>query len=194
MLTVQDRALYEKISILKNQGNDPHRSYWHTMIGYNYRMTNISAAIGLAQMEQADEILQKKRTVALAYHECLRGLPLQTHQEDPDYVHSFWMFSVLLDHPKDRDPLRDFLSSAGIETRPFFHPIHHLPMYKKIASGKSCKTAENISARGINLPSFPDLTQSEVEFICQQIAIYFHQKASRLSDAADMPEALQTST
>jgi len=194
MLTVQDRALYEKISILKNQGNDPLRSYWHTMIGYNYRMTNLSAAIGLAQIEQANEILQKKRTIAIWYQERLKGLPLQTHQEDPDYVHSFWMISILLDQPKDRDLLRDFLLSVGIETRPFFYPIHYLPMYKNIASGKSCRTAENISARGINLPSFPDLTQSEVEFICEQIAIYFRQKTSRLSDAAVMPEALLMST
>jgi len=193
MVVVRDPSLYQKISILKNQGNDPERSYWHTLVGYNYRMTNLSAAIGLAQLEQANIILQKKRNLALQYTKQLRDLPLQMHQEDPDCIHSHWMISILLDEAKHRNPLRDYLSSVGIETRPFFHPIHRLPMYETIESGKSCTIAENISSRGVNLPSFPDLTEAEVIFICDQITNYFVNHLSFSSDAAGMLEVLQMS-
>lgn len=194
MLVVKDPALYKKISILKNQGNDPSRPYWHTMIGYNYRMTNIAAAIGLAQLEQASEILKKKRLLAKKYENLLKGLPLQVHREDPNYTHSYWMISILLNDAKHRDPLYHYLSACGIETRLFFHPIHCLPMYEKIPSGPSCKIAMDISARGLNLPSFPELTELEVAFICEHIAKYYHQNLSSSSDAEATPEAWLLST
>jgi perosamine synthetase len=196
MITVRDKSLYQKISILKNQGGDPERTYWHSTIGYNYRMTNLSAAIGLAQIEQAASILKKKRILAQKYREGLRNLPLQMHEENPGCVHSHWMVSILLHKAKHRDPLRRYLSSVGIETRPFFHPIHRLPMYENIESGKSCPVAENLSSRGINLPSFPDLTDFEVSFICEQVAQYFTdiQNLWRFSAVEGTPEALPMST
>ncbi|HSX38525.1 MAG TPA: DegT/DnrJ/EryC1/StrS aminotransferase family protein [Chlamydiales bacterium] len=193
MVVCKDFNLYNKLSSLKNQGNDSIRSYWHTQIGYNYRMTNLSAAIGLAQIEQAPEILKKKRMLAHQYQDRLQGLPLQIHQENRGYTHSYWMISILLNAAKDRDPLRSYLSSCGIETRNFFYPTHCLPMYEKAASGPSCKNAIDISCRGINLPSFPDLTDLEVTFICEQITRYYHQNLLSSSDAADMLEALQPS-
>lgn len=193
MVVLKDPHLYDRLSVLKNQGNDPLRPYWHTTIGYNYRMTNLAAALGLAQLEQALEILEKKRFHAKKYQELLKDLPLEVHGEEPGYTHSYWMISILLNDAKDRDPLCRHLASHGIETRIFFHPIHTLPMYEKIASGPSCKIAMDISSRGINLPSFPDLTELEVQFICEQIAMYY-QKTLFSLDAADMPEALLLST
>jgi perosamine synthetase len=188
MVVVNDQSLYKKLSILKNQGNDPQRLYWHTLLGYNYRMTNLAAAIGLAQIEKAEFILQKKRMLAKQYRQLLKGLPLQVQSEEPDYTHSYWMISIVLDDPRDRDPLRESLLSSGVETRSFFYPIHTLPMYDKIPSGASCSVAADISGRGINLPSFPDLTEHEVTFICEQIAKYY-QTLSSSSDAEDMLEA-----
>lgn len=188
MVVLQDPSLHEKLSILKNQGNDSSQPYWHTMVGYNYRMTNLAAGIGLAQLEQAPEILKKKRMLAKKYQDLLKGLPLQIHREDPDYTHSFWMISILLDDARDRDSLRDYLSSCGIETRSFFPSVHSFPMYEKNPSGPSCQTAMDISRRGINLPSFPDLTELEVKFICEQITKYYHQNLSSSSDAGDMLE------
>lgn len=193
MVVVQDPTLYSKICMLKNQGNDPNRTYWHTMLGYNYRMTNLAAAIGLAQMERIGEILQKKRNLAKSYREKLSHLPLQVHVEEKGYTHSHWMISILLNEAKDRDPLREYLLSAQIETRPFFHPIHHLPMYDQILSGSSCTIAEELSSRGMNLPSFPDLTEPEVTFICEQITQYYQSKLSSSSDVEDMLAALPMS-
>jgi perosamine synthetase len=191
MVVTQDPELFQKMSVLKNQGNDVSRSYWHTMIGYNYRMTNLSAAIGLAQIEQAQTILKKKRRIAEQYRYLLRELPVQVHNEDPGCTHSYWMISILAD---ERDSLRDFLANAGVETRPFFYPVHQLPMYTMMESGRSCPIAEQISARGMNLPSFPDLTQAEVEFICQQITAFYKQKQSSFSGVAGMREVLPLSS
>lgn len=173
MISTHDVALFEKICTLKNQGNDPTRSYWHTMIGYNYRMTNISAAIGLAQLEQAQDIIDRKRLVAKQYQKNLQGLPVRFHQESQGFFHSYWMVSIAVAEAADRDELRKFLASKGIETRPFFFPIHQLPMY---FNGQSCPVAEKISPCGMNLPSYPDLTSSEIDFICKEIAAYYHSK------------------
>lgn len=173
MLVMQDSSLHQKASILKGQGNDPGRTYWHSVIGYNYRMTNLAAAIGVAQLEYARQILQKKREIAEHYRSLLTGLPVAIHSEEPGYTHSYWMVSILVERESDRDALRAFLEKQGVETRPFFYPTHFMPMYRAIASGNTCKTAEKISARGINLPSFPELTTKEIEFICHRIRHYF---------------------
>ncbi|ODU59833.1 MAG: perosamine synthetase, partial [Comamonadaceae bacterium SCN 68-20] len=91
MVVAKEKALIEKAFHLKNQGVSQSREYWHDTVAYNYRMTNICAAIGLAQLEKADEIIAKKRQIAAWYREALNGLPLKTHDELPHTVHSFWM-------------------------------------------------------------------------------------------------------
>jgi len=156
---------------LKTQGVSPTREYWHDVVAYNYRMTNICAAIGLAQLERADSIIAKKREIAEWYRARLRGLPLRMHEETADAVHSFWLCSLVLDAAAHREPLRARLAAHGIETRPLFHPAHILP---HCATGQKFPVAESLSARGINLPSYPDLTQSQVWFICDEIHRYFH--------------------
>lgn len=133
-------------------------------------MTNICAAIGLAQLEQADTILKMKRRVAEWYRDGLKNLPLKTHDEIPDTKHSFWMCSITVDDAAYRQPLRDYLKTADIETRPLFYPAHTMP---------HCKTdgifpiAESLASRGINLPSYPELSQEQVSSICAEIHQYF---------------------
>ena len=151
-------------------------------------MTNIAAAIGLAQIEQVALILEKKRNLAERYRKLLQNLPLSVHEELSGYHHSYWMVSVILDRSEDRDLLRQHLLSCGIETRPFFFPLQHLPMYCHL---QKCPVAEDISARGLNLPSFPDLTDKELVFICDQIRYYYRTHSSCL-DAADTPAVLPT--
>lgn len=191
MVSTSSPELFQKLSILKNQGNSPTRTYWHERVGYNYRMTNLAAAIGLAQLEQAEEILSKKRALAELYKKNLQDLPVELHEESPGCHHSYWMISILTREAHLRDPLRDHLLSSGVETRPFFFPIHQLPMY---ASHAAFPIAEDLSARGINLPSFPTLSQQEVEFICTQIRTFYYSKISAYSDAEDTLEACVTSS
>lgn len=191
MVVTDDPALFQRVSLLKNQGNSPGRSYWHEEIGYNYRMTNLAAAIGLAQIEQTEVILQKKREIAIAYKERLDALPVDFHAESDKCKHSYWMVSVLAKDAALRDPLRDYLLACGIETRPLFVPINQLPIYQ--SKTYSCPIAEDLSSRGINLPSFPDLTIMEIDFICEQIKAFYCQKTLCYSAAADTLEVLPIS-
>ncbi len=170
MVVAKDIKTIQRAFHLKNQGVSQTREYWHDEVAYNYRMTNICAAIGLAQLENIDEILARKRQVALWYKDGLASLPLKTHNELPDTVHSFWMCSIALDDKNQRQPLRDFLKQQGIETRPVFYPSHTMP---HCATDGTFAVAESLSARGINLPSYPGLQRSEVEKIVGAIRHFF---------------------
>lgn len=156
---------------LKGQGLAKDREYWHDLIGYNYRMTNICAAIGCAQMEGIHEIIEKKREIANWYSKLLATCPVEMQIVQPKALHSYWMFSILTREAQFRDPLRLFLNERGVETRPLFYPIHQMEIYS--GSSGSFPIAESLSARGINLPSYPDLTKMDVEQICGDIHAYF---------------------
>lgn len=170
MVVTNDPDLNESVYRLKTQGVDPKREYWHDRLAYNYRMTNISAAIGYAQMQRINETLQKKKAVARFYEEHLLGLPLKTHKEQKGTTHSFWMCSLLLDDPSKRLALREHLKSFGIETRPFFHPSHTLPHLRE---EKCYPVAEKLGASGLNLPSYPELTKAQLLFIAEKVRAFF---------------------
>lgn len=167
MVVTDDETLYDRIVHFKGQGLAKHRQYWHDVIGYNYRMTNICAALGLAQLEQAELFLKQKRQLASWYRELLQDTPVVLHEEVGDVVHSFWMCSILVGDPAQRDPLRDALAEHGIETRPLFYPVHTMPMYAHKFQRHT--VAENLGWCGINLPSWPGLEKDKVEFICDKI-------------------------
>ena len=131
MVVTNDQTLYQRCVHFKGQGLAEHRQYWHDVIGFNYRMTNICAAIGLAQLEQADVFIAKKRQIADWYKNGLKDLPLVVHQEAQDCLHTYWMVNIVLDDDRQRDPLREHLASAGIEIRPMFYPVHTMPMYSQ---------------------------------------------------------------
>ncbi len=193
MVVSRKQEIHQKIQHLKGQGVSPSKAYWHDIIGYNYRMTNICAAIGLAQLELADSILARKREIAALYSRLLTELPITFHQEIGDVCHSYWMCSILTDDPSDRDPLREYLAERGVETRPFFYPVPHLPMYEE--KHGLYPIAESLSSRGINLPSYPELSAEEIGEIAALIRNYFvWKKDSFFSAAEDTAAALQTST
>ena len=171
MVVTNDKTLIERSRHFKGQGLAAHREYWHDVIGYNYRMTNIQAAIGLAQLERADEFIARKRTIAFRYAEKLTGLPVETHIEAPNTTHSYWMVSILVSHPEHREPLRNCLREAGIETRPLFYPVHTMPMHSK--NFRRHPVAEDLAWRGINLPSWPGLKDAEVDRVAALIGEYF---------------------
>ena len=173
MVVTKTKALHDKAYHLKTQGVSPEWEYWHDVVAFNYRMTNICAAIGLAQLEQADDIIRKKREIAEWYRQGLAGLPLTTHDEIDGTVHSYWMCSIALDAAEEREPLRNFLKECGVETRPVFHPAHTLPPY---AADTSFPIAESISARAMNLPSYPALSRPEVNDVCGLIRQFYQDK------------------
>jgi len=170
MVIAKEKSIIERAFHLKNQGVSASREYWHDSIAFNYRMTNICAAIGLAQLERAPATLEAKRVLGGLYQAELANLPLKTHDETAGVTHSYWMCSIAVDHQEDRQPLREHLKAAGIETRPVFHPAHHLPPY---ATGLHFPVAESLGARGINLPSYPTLSRESVFFITSKIREFF---------------------
>ncbi|WP_027216018.1 DegT/DnrJ/EryC1/StrS family aminotransferase [Butyrivibrio fibrisolvens] len=171
MVLTNDKTLFERALHIKGQGLAAHREYWHDIIGYNYRMTNIAAAIGLAQLEQVDTFVKRKIDIANIYKTQLETLPCKVHTSVGDVKHTYWMVSILCDKIEDRDKLRDFLKKKGIETRPTFYPIHTMPMYSE--KYQKLPIAEKLGWSGMNLPSFPGLKDEEVMFVCDSIKEYY---------------------
>jgi perosamine synthetase len=172
MITTNDEALYERAKFLRDHAMSKEKRYWHTEVGYNYRMTNIQAALGLAQLERIDEIIRKKRQIFEWYREYLKdiaGIKLNPEKEWAKNV--FWMVCLLVENFDEdkRDRFMRFLREKGIDTRPFFYPCSMMPMYKN--SKIKNKVSYEIYKKGIILPSGYNLTEEEVKWICQEIKI-----------------------
>lgn len=172
MVVTDDDELAHKVRQLKGQGMDPQRRYWFPIIGYNYRMTNIQAAIGLAQLEKVDWHIQQRCEIASWYCDRLRqvpGLILPVEREWAKNV--YWMFSIVLDEslPLSRDEVMVALQEKGIETRPFFHPMHTLPPYRNLAEKDHFSVVEELATRGINLPTWAGLPEEDVDFVCEAL-------------------------
>jgi perosamine synthetase len=171
MVVTNDALLHERAELLKKHAVSKEKEYWHNEIGFNYRMTNISAAIGVAQLEHADTIISKKRKIACLYTELLDRVPVKPHREHEGTVHSYWMYSIMTENEKTRNSLRKFLSEYGIETRPTFYPVHTLPMFRN--EKKRYPVSEELAIRGMNLPSWPDLNEDDLIYVCDAIKKFY---------------------
>ncbi|MGD1075620.1 MAG: DegT/DnrJ/EryC1/StrS family aminotransferase [Thermodesulfovibrionales bacterium] len=173
MVVTDDPVRAERIRRLKGQGVDPKRRYWFPIVGYNYRMTNIQAAIGLAQLENISWHLQRRRELADLYHNHLSGLSdfLDLPVEKQWARHAYWMFSVILRDPvcMSRDRFTDALQKEGIETRPLFYPMHVLPPYRDSDSEDTFPVATHLASRGLNLPTHASLTEDDIVYITGRI-------------------------
>lgn len=171
MVLTNNKTLYERAAHIKGQGLAAHREYWHDIIGYNYRMTNIAAAIGLAQFEQINTFIDRKIEIAEIYKKELRGLPIKFHEPIGDVKHTYWMVSISCNNLEDREDLRKYLREKEIETRPTFYPVHTMPMYD--VKYQSLPVSEKLGWSGMNLPSYPGLKDEEVKYVCESIKEYF---------------------
>ncbi len=161
--------LAQKMKILRDHGEDPNRKYWYNVVGFNYRMTNLQAAIGVAQLEKLDNFIKIKRKIAKSYEKLLEDVKgISLPPEEPWAKNVYWMYSVLVedDYGLTRDELIKNYWEKNIETRPFFYPIHTLPPYK---SRESHPVAEKLSKEGLNLPSFIELKKEEIERVTEII-------------------------
>lgn len=166
MLTTNDGLLADRCRMLRDHAMPPERRYWHEEVGFNYRMTNLQAAVGVAQLERIEQFLSRKREIAAAYLAGMENIPgITLPYEQPGYTNVYWMVSILIEDPfpLNRDELIRELRSRGIDSRPFFHPLDTLPFY---AEEKPCPTAHYLGLCGLNLPSFPRLDDSQIEYIC----------------------------
>jgi perosamine synthetase len=169
MVVTNEPALAERAAFLRDHAMDPRRRYYHPEIGFNYRMTNIQAAIGCAQIEQVDAILSRRKGIAAAYEAGLAGIAgLTGPPAEPWAENVYWMYSVLVEPAfgLDRDAVREGLRERGIDSRPFFVPLHELPPYR-LDTHFPVTTA--LAAKGINLPSGTGLRTDEISQVCDAL-------------------------
>lgn len=169
MVTTNDEDLARKVRLLKGQGVDPERRYWFPIIGYNYRLTNIQAAIGLAQFEKLDWLIKRRREVAMQYKEALQNLPISTSFEAAWAKNVYWLYSICVPEGVDRDFVMDELIKQGIETRPFFYPMHRMPPYYDENGDRSFPVSTELASRGINLPSSANLSNEDIVYIANAL-------------------------
>lgn len=171
MIVTNDEQLADHMRILKGQGQDPNRRYWFIETGYNYRMTNIEAAIGLAQLENIDLHISNRRQVASWYFDELADMSdkLEFQKVTSGAESVWWMFSIMLKDTVNisRDELMEKLKEDGIETRPLFYPMHQMPVYMDAEA--ACPVSEKLAANGMNLPTHAQITREDVAFICERL-------------------------
>lgn len=169
MLVTNKHSLINKAQYLKSHGKVVSDNYLFKSSGFNFRMTNLSAAVGLAQLERINKILNKKKKVEKKYRELLKNLPVEFN--DGKNSDNSWLVTILVENNKIRNSLRRFLMENNIETRPIFYPLHILPMFKSNRS--EFQIAERIAGRGVSLPSYPTLKNEEIKFICDKITEFY---------------------
>jgi len=170
MCVTNDKELAEKMRILRDHGMAPERRYWHLVVGFNYRMTNLQAAIGVAQLQKIERFIKKKREIAKLYAEELSSVDgITLHPEMPWAKCVYWLYSILVDKKiKKKDEIVKELLKRGIEARNFFYPLHKMPIYRKYCRG-SYEISSRISESGLNLPSSVKLSERDINYIAEQL-------------------------
>ncbi|MBM3954055.1 MAG: DegT/DnrJ/EryC1/StrS family aminotransferase [Planctomycetes bacterium] len=173
-VTFQDRSLATRLRMLRGQGMDPRRRYYFPIVGFNYRLTNVAAAILCAQLERREAIVGRRREIVALYESRLRGVAGITLRADaPWAVTSPWMFSALVDPAPgiDRDGVARRLAAEGVETRPLFVPIHTLPPYRvdHARRGGELPVTARLGSDGLMLPTHTLLSDADVHDVCDRL-------------------------
>ncbi len=171
MLVTNNRKISDKAVYLRDLAFSQERHFWHKDLGFNYRMSNLQAAVGLAQLEKIDTLIKIKRQNARLYSTYLKDIRGIGLPREEDYAKNvYWMYAILVEDTfgVSRDKLRKILAQKGIETRVFFIPIHLQPIYAKICKGRF-PTAEELCRKGLYLPSGFSLKKNEIELIAKTI-------------------------
>ena len=174
MVCTNNHKLARLVFKLKTQGlKSNQKLYYHDIIGYNYRMTNVCAAIGLSQINQIKKILKRKKEIYNKYLEGFKkNLNLQVFGESKNVKSSYWLVVIILKKNNFREKLIQYLKKNRIETRPTFSPIHKMPMYNKKLNTKN---ADHLGKNGICLPSFPQIKNNQIKHIIKTINHFFNE-------------------
>ena len=171
MLVTNDENLFNRMKHLRSQGIDPNKRYWHTEVAYNYRMTNMQAAIGLGQLEKIQWHLEERQRIRRLYDKYLCDIQEYiTIQDIPaQATHTYWKYSIILNDnvKKSRDKIMANMEKRNIEMRPVFYPMHIMPPY--FDANASFPIAEYIGERGINLPTHSLLTEDHIKYIVNSL-------------------------
>ena len=169
MVVFQDAEMAQRARILRDHGMSVQKRYWHDYAGFNFRMTNMQAAVGVAQMGRIEELLNRKKTIFQAYdsllseHQALSLLPKNSWSEN-----SYWLYTVILDGfgAGARDQLLTYLGYRGIDARPGFYPMHQMNPFREFGSG-TYPVSSYLSANSISLPSSFGLSNEEIHHIVE---------------------------
>ncbi len=171
MVVTNDEKIAEMARLLRDQAFEPKR-FLHRYVGFNYRMTNIQAAIGVAQMEIIDESVATRRRNAALYNSLFDGVKGITKPPEAKWAKNvYWMYTVLVEDSfgMSRDKLMEYLKGKGIDTRSAFYPIHSQPVYAAQYKGEKYPVADEIGRKGINLPSGNTLTKDQIKQVVDTI-------------------------
>jgi perosamine synthetase len=172
MVLTSDPELATRARLLRDQAFEPHERFIHRELGFNYRMTNLQAAVGAAQVERLDEIVARKQEIARWYRDLLQELPgLQFITEARWAKAVWWMTAIFVgdEFGLTRDQLARGMAKRGVETRKVFHPLHMQPLYQHLYDAECYPVAENAARRGLLLPSGATLARDDVEYVVEAI-------------------------
>lgn len=171
MFVTNDEGLYDRVLTLSNHGRSKRatKQFWAEEIGFKYKISNIQAAIGCAQMDRIEDLISGKRRVFEAYQMLFAGLPLSMNPEEAGTTNGFWMPTIVVDKSVsfDREELLRLFRAANIDGRVFFWPLSMLPMFSHRPENT---VSYSLFARAINLPSYHDLTSDEIERVAAVIS------------------------
>lgn len=175
MVVTDDGRLADKLRSLRNLGFNNQRRFVHYELGWNLRMTNLQAALGIGQLERLPQSVERKRAIGSLYQQLLgnsdRILLPQTRVEGAENI--YWVFGMVLSDrvPFDAQEMMKRLTAKGIGTRPFFWPIYEQPVLRNMGyfSEVTCPAAENIARRGFYVPSGLALTDAQIEEVAQAV-------------------------
>ena len=183
MNTTNDKELADRMRWLRAHAfGRAGKHFWHEELGYGYRMSALQASFGLAQMEKAKDMVRLRVAHAHLYNELLGELGTRYVTLPPEESWAknvYWMYSIRVRNPEDRNELMSYLQGRGIETRTFFYPIHRQPYYRNRYSQESFPVADELSSTGLNLPSGNGLTDDEIQFVCDSIKDFFKSRGNR---------------
>lgn len=171
-ITTDDEVLDTVVRQLRNQGNSTARRYFHDVLGYNYRMTNLTAAVLCGQLERLEELTARRRTVLAWYEQRLSTFPyIRMQQVTPGAERSPWMMTICVEgwSADDRDRAIEILAEEGVETRPAFAPMQDMPYVAEALGHPTTPVSAQIGREGISVPTYPGLTEAEVDFICAHL-------------------------
>jgi perosamine synthetase len=175
MIVTDSDALAERCRGLRNLCFIPERRFVHEELGWNMRMTNLQAALGVAQLERLSTFVERKRAMGALYTELLAGTPgLQLPLPQTDYAQNiYWVYGIVLDDFLDFDAKEAMrrLTAAGVGTRPFFWPMHEQPVLRRMGyfTNAQCPIAERIARCGFYIPSGLALTEAQIRTVAQTV-------------------------
>ena len=168
MVFFQDQGTQELARQLRSHGMSPSRRYWHDQVGNNFRMTNVQAAIGVAQVERAGYLVERKREIGSLYRDGVEDIPgVSMMPASPFGQGSFWLVTLVLDEDvaNKRDVLMELMAADGIQTRIAFPALHNMPAFENFPRSTEFKVSQSIEERGLSLPNTPMMSDGDVEYI-----------------------------